>query len=81
MVLIPAILMTIGVIIVGVLLYLFLRYWRGVYQIAPMRWNLDSLYNGIVEQVGERFSLLDRLLYDRLFTGIILFIFSCSSSY
>ena len=45
--------MTIGVVIVGVLLYLFLRYWRGIYSIAPMRWSLDGLYNGIIDTDGK----------------------------
>ena len=38
--------MTIGVIIVGVLLYASLKYWRSMYKVGPFRWGLDSVYNG-----------------------------------
>lgn len=55
-----AIMMTIGVIVVGALLYFFLRYWRGVYSLAPMRWNLDSMYNGLLTQAEKASSFLTR---------------------
>lgn len=46
-----ALFMTLGVVIVGVLLYIFLRYWRAVYAIAPMRWTLDAMYNGLLSRM------------------------------
>lgn len=46
-------LMTLGVVVLGALLYKLLHYWRGIYTVGPMRWNLDSLYNGML-QVGEQ---------------------------
>lgn len=38
--------MTIGVIIVGTLLYLTFNYWRPMYKLGPLRWGLDNVYNG-----------------------------------
>ncbi|WP_194841556.1 Na+/H+ antiporter subunit A [Sporosarcina obsidiansis] len=37
--------MTIGVVLLGVLLYRFLRYWKGIYQLGILQWTLDRLYN------------------------------------
>lgn len=38
--------MTIGVIVVGFILYASLKYWRSMYKVGPFRWGLDSVYNG-----------------------------------
>ena len=38
--------MTIGVIMIGVLLYLTFNYWRPMYKLGPLRWGLDHVYNG-----------------------------------
>ncbi|WP_336824779.1 Na+/H+ antiporter subunit A [Sporosarcina sp. USHLN248] len=40
--------MTVGVIVIGVVLYMYLRYWKKVYTVTPLTWNLDSLYNAIL---------------------------------
>ena len=44
-------LMTIGVVVIGFLLYRFLRYWRSVYEIVPLRWSLDAFYNGMLTRM------------------------------
>lgn len=50
--------MTIGVIIVGALLYLFRNYWKGVYKLFPASWSLDALYNYLLEQLeGSAYSI------------------------
>lgn len=46
-------LMTIGVVAVGGILYKFLRYWKGVYKLFPERWTLDALYNHTLIQVEK----------------------------
>ncbi len=43
--------MTLGVIGVGFLFYRFLRYWRSVYTVVPLRWSLDALYNGTLKRM------------------------------
>ncbi|WP_438313341.1 Na+/H+ antiporter subunit A [Sporosarcina sp. FA9] len=58
----PALFMTIGVIIVGALLYIFLRYWRPVYNLLPVSWSLDSMYNATLMQM-ERLSTLFTRFY------------------
>ncbi|MDV6378479.1 proton-conducting transporter membrane subunit, partial [Sporosarcina sp. GW1-11] len=37
--------MTLGVIVAGILMYRFLRYWKGVYRLGILQWTLDRLYN------------------------------------
>jgi len=44
-------LLTLGVIVVGFLLYRFLRYWRSVYGVFPQRWSLDMLYNSALKRM------------------------------
>lgn len=46
--------MTLGVVILGALMYRFLRYWKGIYRSVP-QWTLDQLYNGMLTQT-ERFA-------------------------
>ncbi|MFD1927648.1 Na+/H+ antiporter subunit A [Sporosarcina siberiensis] len=57
----PALFMTIGVIIIGALLYIFLRYWRPIYGLLPVRWSLDSMYNATLMQMEKLSTLLTRL--------------------
>jgi len=71
----PAIMMTIGVIVVGALLYFFLRYWRGVYSLAPMRWNLDSVYNGMLTQAEKGSSFLTRTYMTGYLRDYLVYIF------
>ena len=46
-------LMTVGVVIIGFLLYRSLRHWRTLYSVGPMLWNLDTLYNGTLMQMEK----------------------------
>ena len=72
----PPLLMTIGVIVLGVLLYLTLRYWRGLYKITPAGWSLDSLYNGLLTN-SERFStVLTRLYMSGYLRDYLVYIFT-----
>ena len=43
--------MTIGVVIIGFLLYKSLSHWRSLYSVGPMLWSLDTLYNGTLKQM------------------------------
>ncbi|WP_055105633.1 Na+/H+ antiporter subunit A [Paenibacillus ihumii] len=51
----PAFLMTVGVIIIGTLLYLSIRRWKRIYSLLPEKWTLDNLYNNSLIQM-ERIS-------------------------
>src|SRR5699024_6219681 len=37
--------MTIGIVLLGSLLYLTFRYWKGVYNVFPAHLSFDALYN------------------------------------
>ncbi|MFC5602120.1 Na+/H+ antiporter subunit A [Sporosarcina koreensis] len=75
-----ALMMTIGVVILGIILYRFMRYWKGIYTIAPLNWNLDAAFNAnliLLEKVSHFFTRLymkgylkDYLVY--IFTFFIL---------
>ncbi len=69
-------LMTVGVVVVGGLLYMFLRYWRSVYTIAPMRWSLDTLYNGILTQAERGSSFLTRFYMTGYLRDYLVYIFA-----
>ncbi|AXI00322.1 Na+/H+ antiporter subunit A [Sporosarcina sp. PTS2304] len=43
--------MTLGVVIAGILLYRFLRYWKGVYRLGILQWTLDRFYNASLSWV------------------------------
>src|SRR5690625_6806300 len=45
--------MTIGVIVLGSFLYMFLRYWKNVYKLFPANLTLDNLYNHTLEQMEK----------------------------
>jgi multicomponent Na+:H+ antiporter subunit A len=45
----PEVWMTLGVIILGILLYLSRSYWKGVYSLFPERFSLDQLYYDVLE--------------------------------
>lgn len=45
--------MTIGVVLIGFALYKSLRYWRSLYSVGPMLWNLDTLYNWTLKQMEK----------------------------
>lgn len=40
--------MTIGLIVAGILLYRFLRYWKGIYRLGFLQWTLDRFYNAFL---------------------------------
>ncbi|HEX5564269.1 MAG TPA: hydrogen gas-evolving membrane-bound hydrogenase subunit E, partial [Sporosarcina sp.] len=75
-----ALMMTVGVIVLGIILYRFMRYWKGIYSIAPLNWNLDAAFNAtliLLEKLSHFFTRLymkgylkDYLVY--IFTFFIL---------
>lgn len=67
--------MTVGVIIVGGLLYVFLRYWRGIYTVAPLSWSLDGLYNGLLTQTEKRTTMLTRFYMTGHLRDYLVYIF------
>jgi len=62
-----ALIMTIGVIIVGAILYIFVRQWHFVYTLFPADWSLDHLYNNTLSKMESGATLLT----DRYMNGIL----------
>lgn len=69
--------MTIGIVILGSLLYLTFRYWKGIYSVFPAHLSFDALYNNTLsglEKGSSKFTkrymtgyLRDYLVYIYLF--------------
>ncbi len=59
--------MTVGVIVVGILLYVSFKYWRSMYKVEPLRWSLDSVYNGSLTMLEKGSTLLT----NRYMTGYL----------
>lgn len=72
----PALLMTIGVIILGAVLYKFYRYWRGIYTIAPMTWNLDAAFNANLILLEKASHFFTRLYMKGYLKDYLVYIFS-----
>jgi len=69
-------LMTFGVIIVGTILYMLLRFWRPIFKIGPLRWNLDTPYNGLLAKLEGSSSYLTNTYMTGYLRDYIVYIFS-----
>ncbi|WP_059105598.1 Na+/H+ antiporter subunit A [Shouchella shacheensis] len=47
-------LMTIGVVVFGFLIYRYVHFWNNVYALFPRKWSFDALYNGTLMQLERR---------------------------
>ncbi|MEN1966736.1 Na+/H+ antiporter subunit A [Lentibacillus sp. N15] len=45
--------MTIALVVLGVVLFLFLRYWKGIYRLFPQHISFNALYDAMLEQLGK----------------------------
>ncbi|MGI2328053.1 Na+/H+ antiporter subunit A [Planococcus sp. YIM B11945] len=45
--------MTLGVIVIGALLYKYLRYWRKIYTVFPDDWTFNQLYNQLLAKTEK----------------------------
>ncbi|MCG7343096.1 Na+/H+ antiporter subunit A [Sporosarcina sp. ACRSL] len=68
--------MTVGVVVVGTILYKTLRYWKGIYTVAPMKWSLDSVYNALLETLENGSSFLTRFYMRGYLKDYLVYIFS-----
>lgn len=59
--------MTIGVIVVGIILYTSLKYWKSMYRLGPFKWGLDSVYNGVLHLIENGSTLVT----NRYMTGYL----------
>lgn len=52
----PELFMTIGVILVGLLLYRFMKHWMKIYRLFPQKWTLNAIYERVItssENISE----------------------------
>ncbi|MEW9675575.1 Na+/H+ antiporter subunit A [Lentibacillus sp. L22] len=47
-------LMTFGIIALGIILYKFSRYWKGIYKLFPDNLSFNALYDVILDQLGKK---------------------------
>ncbi|MDN7245088.1 Na+/H+ antiporter subunit A [Planococcus shenhongbingii] len=59
--------MTIGIVVAGSLLFIFLRHWKKIYAILPEDWTFNVFYNKLLESVEDNSSLLT----NRYMTGYL----------
>ncbi|WP_175631892.1 Na+/H+ antiporter subunit A [Virgibacillus siamensis] len=59
--------MTFGVAAVGTLMYVALRYWKGIYRLAPEKWTFNELYSFALDQLEIR----SRVVTDSYMTGFL----------
>ena len=50
----PELWMTVGVVIIGALLYIYRKYWTGVYRLFPEKWSFNVFYSFILDWMEER---------------------------
>ncbi|MCJ7840087.1 Na+/H+ antiporter subunit A [Lederbergia sp. NSJ-179] len=67
--------MTIGVIILGTLLYRSFRRWKGVYSLFSERWGFNALYENLLEQLETRSSSLTKFYMTGYLRDYLVYIF------
>ncbi|WP_339231004.1 Na+/H+ antiporter subunit A [Oceanobacillus sp. FSL K6-2867] len=50
----PELWMTVGVVVIGALLYIYRKYWTVVYRLFPEKWSFNELYSFILDWMEER---------------------------
>src|SRR5699024_6497055 len=68
-------LMTFGIIVAGVLIYLLLRYFQAVYKLFPERWSFDTLYHTIINRLESGSSTLTSFYMTRYLSHYLIYIY------
>src|SRR5690625_7783603 len=72
---ITELLMTIGIIILGTLLYRTFRHWKRIYFLFPRRWTLDSLYNNLLIRLENRYTEITAFYMTGLLSHYLVYIY------
>ncbi|HBT72120.1 MAG TPA: Na+/H+ antiporter subunit A, partial [Lysinibacillus sp.] len=72
----PELLMTIGIIIIGVLLFVALPKWQGIYQRFPQAFTLNNAYDKIMQGLGVGLNRLSRRYMTGSMRHYLLYMFS-----
>lgn len=68
-------LMTIGIIILGTLLYRSILHWKGIYLLFPRRRTLDSLYNNTLIRLENRSTIITSFYMTGLLRHYLIYIY------
>lgn len=71
----PELWMTVGIIAVGMLMYLSLPYWRGIYQLFPEKISFNTLYNFMLDQLGSKSNNVTKLYMTGYLRDYLVYIF------
>src|SRR5699024_9980728 len=69
--------MTIGILIIGTLLYMSRRYWKGIYNLVPDSWTLDNLYNNTLTQMEAGSSFITSFYMTGYLRHYLLYMYVC----
>lgn len=72
----PELLMTIGIVIIGVLLFVALPKWQGMYQRFPQAFTLNNAYDKIMQGLDTGLNRLSRLYMTGSMRHYLLYMFS-----
>ncbi|WP_110928637.1 Na+/H+ antiporter subunit A [Bacillus massiliglaciei] len=68
--------MTIGVIVLGILLYLSLSRWNSIYHIVPERFSLNALYDSILKMVNNGSGFIAKAVMKGSIRSYLIYIFA-----
>jgi len=71
----PELWMTIGVVVIGILLYVFRNYWTGIYKLFPEKWSFNTLYSATLEQLEERSTVITNGYMTRYLRDYLVYIY------
>ncbi|GIO24973.1 Na+/H+ antiporter subunit A [Oceanobacillus sp. J11TS1] len=72
----PELVMTIGVILFGVLLFLTRKYWAGVYSLFPEKRSINTFYGFMLNQIEEKSTLITNKYMTRYLRDYMVYIFT-----
>ncbi|MBP1971305.1 multicomponent Na+:H+ antiporter subunit A [Virgibacillus natechei] len=67
--------MTIGVVITGVILYLLLRYWKGIFKLFPDKWTFNTLYDYSLTQIESSSTAITKTYMTGVLRDYFLYIY------
>ncbi|GAB2557247.1 Na+/H+ antiporter subunit A [Gracilibacillus alcaliphilus] len=72
---VPELYMTIGVVLLGIVLFLTKKYWQGVYNLFPEDLALNELYGGLLDQIESKSTTVTNFYMTRYLRDYLVYIF------
>ncbi|GAB3048944.1 Na+/H+ antiporter subunit A [Virgibacillus ainsalahensis] len=67
--------MTFGVVAFGIIMYLTLHYWKGIYNLFPEKWTFNELYSFALDQLEEKSSVATKVYMTGYLRDYFVYIF------